>query len=58
MRMTFEKIIPELDKCILVCNRCHVEIEYEEKVPREGFEPPISAPLPLPVPKTSGTTEA
>lgn len=24
---TFEKIIPELDKCVLLCSRCHDEVE-------------------------------
>jgi len=27
---SFEKCKPELDKCILVCNRCHAEIHHEE----------------------------
>jgi DNA replicative helicase MCM subunit Mcm2 (Cdc46/Mcm family) len=27
---SFEKVKPELDKCILVCQNCHAEIHYEE----------------------------
>lgn len=26
---TFERIKPELDKCILVCGNCHAEIHYQ-----------------------------
>lgn len=28
--LSFEKLKPELDKCILVCGNCHAEIHYEE----------------------------
>jgi len=27
---SFEKCKPELDKCILLCVRCHAEVHYEE----------------------------
>jgi hypothetical protein len=27
---SFEKMKPELDKCILVCSNCHAEIHYKE----------------------------
>jgi hypothetical protein len=44
----FKKIIPELDKCILLCRNCHSEVHGGIiEVPVARIEPAFSAPITL-----------